>query len=346
MQYTFHGSEIVCVRSLHGVETQFAVAMEDDAYDYKIGCDEFEPEEVYPEIISLSNELSALFKMPLTPAQESAFEDHILERLARMVYGSNMIEQVGSDSGITLKPCMAVFRGEEVPEDIGEQDEDYIALKQSLMRQNLPANTSAVLQSWREIVQHAQATVYMINKLCLRGQDLSEEIILKARGILTHRIDANDTQWQEYSGVYRSDEVSAGLHAFPHHARVPYKIQSMIYDLNSDLKEAAKTGNIDPIALGSKYTHTFVNIHPFIDGNGCTCRLILNSMLLKYGCCLVSIGEEADDRLTYVNIAANGGGLEDMYENAEEDEKPKLHASFVLTHVMCSMQNLIKALKE
>lgn len=39
---------------LRGVETQFTVAMEDDAYEYKIGLDEFDPEEVYPEAISLS----------------------------------------------------------------------------------------------------------------------------------------------------------------------------------------------------------------------------------------------------------------------------------------------------
>ena len=93
----------------------------------------------------------------------------------------------------------------------------------------------------------------------------------------------------------------------------------------------------------------FVNIHPFIDGNGHTCRLILNSMLLKYGSFLVSIGEQGDDRLTYLNIAANAGALEDMYEDTDAGEKPKLHkelASFVLTHVKSGIADLIKALKQ
>lgn len=350
MQSTFrHGNGSVTARSWHGVETQFTIAM-DDAYEYKIGFNDFDPDEVYPEIVSLGNELSTMF--PLTPAQESAFDEYILERLARMVYGSNMIEQVGADLSITIRLCMAIFRGEDVPDDIdvGERDADYVALKQSLIRQNLPTNASAILRSRREIVQHAKAAKYMINELCVRGEDLSEAIILKAHSILTYQIDASNTPWTEYSGVYRSDEVSAGLHAFPHHSLVPHKMKSMIRELESDLKEAAKTGDIDPIALASKYTHIFVNIHPFIDGNGRTCRLILNSMLLKYGSFLVSLGGQGDDdRLTYLNIAANGGALEDMYEDAEAEERPKLHkelASFVLNHVKSGMADLIKVLKK
>lgn len=35
-----------------------------------------------------------------------------------MVYGSNKIEKAGSGSDITLKLCVAVFRGEEIPEEI------------------------------------------------------------------------------------------------------------------------------------------------------------------------------------------------------------------------------------
>lgn len=222
-------------------------------------------------------------------------------------------------------------------------------MEQSLLRQNLPADASAVERSWREIVQHAKAANYMISELWLRGQDLSEAIILKAHNILTDQIDASDIPWTRYSGVYRSDEVSAGLHAFPHHSLVPHKMKSMILELESDLREAAKIANIDPIALATKYTHKFVNIHPFIDGNGRTCRLILNAMLLKYGSFLVPIGEQGDDRLTYLNIAANASALEDMYEDAEAEEKPKLHkelASFVLTHIKSGMTDLIKILKQ
>ncbi|CAL5874355.1 uncharacterized protein PFLUO_LOCUS8651 [Penicillium psychrofluorescens] len=339
------GEGTVCARSLRGVETHFTIAM-DSAYDYKILHQEFDPEAVFPEIVALGNQLSEVLQSHLTSEQEAAFEDHILDCLARMVYGSNMIERAGAGSQITLKLCHAIFRGEKIPEDIGETDEEFLTLKQSLVRNNLPADTSAVLRSRREIVQHAKAAAYIVNQLCIRGQDLSEEIILETHRILTYRVDAESTPWTEYSGVYRSAEVSAGLHPFPHPLLVPHLMKAMIGELEFDLKKAMDSGTIDPIAMAAKYTHAFVNIHPFIDGNGRMCRLILNTLLLKLGSFFVSIGEGQADREVYLDIATNASALEDMYQDAEDEEKPKLYkelSSFVLVHVKRSMSKLIKA---
>ncbi|KGO46551.1 hypothetical protein PEX1_066320 [Penicillium expansum] len=337
----------IFARSLRGVETCFTVAMEEDSYESNIGHEDFEPDTLFSEITTLENELSDVFKTGLTPRQEAAFENHVLHSLAWMVYGSNMIEKAGSSSDITLKLCLALFRGEEIPEEIEEQDQEYSSIKESLIRQNLPVDTSAVLRSRQEVVQHAKAAAFMIDQLCIRDQDLNEQIILKAHQILTYKVDAETTPWMEYSGIYRSDEVSAGLHAFPHPCLVPYKMKSMFHELKCDLKEATKNGTIDPIALASKYTHIFVNIHPFIDGNGRMCRLILNAMLLKFGVFIACIGVDEDDRSTYGEIAINGGALEYLYEDAEEDEKPKLHkelASYVLAHVKKSTIGLISAM--
>lgn len=118
----------------------------------------------------------------------------------------------------------------------------------------------------------------------------------------------------------------------------------MIRDLESDLKDAFKTGTIDPIAIASKYTHIFVNIHPFIDGNGRMCRLILNSILLKLGSFLVCIGDNEQDRSLYLDVACNTSALEDMYEDRYEEEKPVMHkelGSFVMSHVNESMRKLV-----
>ena len=346
METTFSlGQTTMSARALHGVETYFTVTME-DSYESKIAREDFEPETVFHEVATLANELSDLFKTELTPRQEAAFENHILHSLAWMVYGSNKIEKAGSSSDITLKLCVAVFRGEEIPEEIEEQDQEYLSLKESLIHQHLPADTTAVLRSRREVVQHAKAAKFMMDQLCIRGQDLSEQIILEAHRILTYKVDAETTPWTEYSGVYRSHEVSAGLHAFPHPSLVPYKMKSMFHELKRDLKEVTTSGTIDPIALASKYAHIFVNIHPFIDGNGRKCRLILNSMLLKFGAFIACIGVDEDDRSIYVDVAVNGGALEDLYEDAEEEETPKLYkelASYVLAHVKKSMAGLVSA---
>lgn len=118
METTFSlGQTIMSARALRGVETYFTVAMK-DSYEFKIAHEDFEPETVFHEVATLANELSDLFKTELTPRQEAAFENHILHSLAWMVYGSNKIEKAGSGSDITLKLCVAVFRGEEIPEEI------------------------------------------------------------------------------------------------------------------------------------------------------------------------------------------------------------------------------------
>ncbi|KAJ5588564.1 hypothetical protein N7537_011242 [Penicillium hordei] len=189
-------------RTLRGVEAYFTVVME-DSYEFKIAREDFEPETVFREVV-IANELSDLFQTELTPRQEAAFENHILHALAWMVYGSNKIEKAGSSSDITLELYVAVFRGEEIPEEIEEQDQEYLSFKESLIHQHLPADTSAVLRSRREVVQHAQAAKFMMDQLCIRGQDLSEQIILEAHRILTYKVDAETTPWTEYSGVYRS----------------------------------------------------------------------------------------------------------------------------------------------
>ncbi|KAJ5804661.1 uncharacterized protein N7518_000964 [Penicillium psychrosexuale] len=344
MQSTFRvGYGTVSPRSLYGIQApELKVAM-DEAYHYKIGANEFDPGVVFPEVLTLSNQLSTILHQ-LTPAQETKFENHILHCLASMVYGSNMIERAGGDSDSTFGLCTAIFLGKAVegPEEIEEMKEEF-----QIPYNKLLADISPALRSYREIAQHARAASYIIGQLCIHDQDLSEEIILQTHKILTYKVDAETTPWEEYSGVYRTDEVSAGLHPFPHHSIVPFKMKGMVRDLQSDVKEAIAKGTLDPISMASKYTHIFVNIHPFIDGNGRMCRLILNSMLLKLGSFLACIGGTEEERTVYMEIASNGGALEDLYGDLDEDEKPVMHkelGSLVLEHVKESMQNLVTML--
>lgn len=325
-------------------QPSFRITIADDAYSYKIAQYHCDPDDMFSNFIVFANKMSDLRQTPFTLPQVMVLIRLIDNSLVDMVYGSNLIENAGcSPRWLTEKISGLIFHGQEVPEEIDETGEEYEVIKQYLERSQLPADTAAIAKSRREIVQHAKAAAYMIDELVMKDQDLSEEIIRQTHSILTHRIDAPGTPWSEYSGVYRTQEVSAGLQSFPHPTVVPYKMKSMILDFKSELKQAEKTRNIDPIAFASKYAQKFVNIHPFIDGNGRTCRLILNALLLKYGCCLVCIGKQEFDRLIYRRVAANGSVLETMYEDAEEDEKPQPYkelASFVLHHVRNSMRIL------
>lgn len=327
----------------------YSKAAKDEAYDYKVGLHEFEPETVFSEVRALHTKLSAILQEQLTPQQEKSLEDYILNCLVGMVYGSNMIEHAGSSFDATHNLCSVVFCGKQSSENKPVKSKKvYLDLEEHLSLNNLPESPLDVLRSFHEVFGHAKAASYIIHQLCICGQGLTEEIILKTHEILTHKIDADGTPWEEYSGVYRTDEVSAGLHQFPHHSLVPYKMKAMIRELKSDLKQALSDGDIDPVTIASKYSHQFVNIHPFIDGNGRMSRLILNSLLLKLGSFLVCIGEDQVDRDLYLQVAANGSGLEETYGDLDEDERPVMHkelGSFVLSHLKKSMDKPVHTLQ-
>lgn len=82
--------------------------------------------EATSEIIKLKNQMSEVLQSQPDPADEDALEDTIFNSLVSMVYGSNMIERAGCDSETTWKLCMAIFKGQAVPEDIGETSEEML----------------------------------------------------------------------------------------------------------------------------------------------------------------------------------------------------------------------------
>ncbi|KAF5250437.1 hypothetical protein FANTH_4371 [Fusarium anthophilum] len=269
------------------------INVNDDAYEY-------DPLQKSPK------ELHQEIRRQITAKDNADVDEHIIDELARMVYGSNMIENVGGGLDITLKLCKDVFRGKEPPEEISEDDPDYEELDLYLYNKDLPCKHADILQSYREIVQHAKAARFMIEQVCINDKDLSEHIITQAHGDLTYKIEiSKHIPWNEYSGQYRLWNVQCGSHVFMDHSKVRIAMRDMIEELESDIKKATEKGQIDPVALASKYCHKFVNIHPFGDGNGRMCRLILNTLLIKYGggYPIVSIGQNDRDRREYLRIA-------------------------------------------
>ncbi|MBI5065662.1 Fic family protein [Candidatus Woesearchaeota archaeon] len=59
--------------------------------------------------------------------------------------------------------------------------------------------------------------------------------------------------------------------------RVRYEMQELVYKINQNPQK------LDPILLASFAHHELVRIHPFVDGNGRTARLLTNLILIKNG---------------------------------------------------------------
>ncbi|QGI76656.1 hypothetical protein CEK25_001562 [Fusarium fujikuroi] len=225
------------------------INVDDDAYEYDVL--QKSPKELHQELRRHITDVKEGLKQS---EDNSDIDEHIIDELSRMVYGTNMIENVGGGLDITLKLCRDVFRGDkEPPEEISEDDPEYEQLDLYLYNKDLPCKHADILRSYREIVQHAKAARFMIEQVCINDKDLSEYIITQAHGDLTYKIDiSNDIPWNEYSGQYRLWNVQCGSRVFMDHSKVRIAMRDMIEELESDIKEATDKGQIDPVALANE----------------------------------------------------------------------------------------------
>jgi Fic family protein len=76
----------------------------------------------------------------------------------------------------------------------------------------------------------------------------------------------------------------------------------------------------------------FVLIHPFLDGNGRTCRLILNAILLKYAGTVVAFGEHDTSREEYYAIVKRAA------EDVQDDQCE--FAAFILEKASLKLKGL------
>lgn len=137
-----------------------------------------------------------------------------------------------------------------------------------------------------EIVNHKKAYKY-VKKCIAQKKPLDETIVKDIHAILMENIMVG--------GIYRNQEVriSGAGHVPPSGNNMYIQIKNFYSDLEWKRKE------LNPVAYAA-WTHAeFVRIHPFIDGNGRTSRLIMNYQLMSEGFLPVSIAKE--NRLDYYN---------------------------------------------
>lgn len=136
-----------------------------------------------------------------------------------------------------------------------------------------------------EVVNHNKAFAY-VKKCISENKPLDENIVKDIHSILMENILVG--------GVYRNVEVriTGAKHKPPAPSEMYYQIKEFFSNINSK-------SDLNPIELAA-WTHAeFVKIHPFVDGNGRTSRLIMNYQLMRNGFLPMSVNKE--DRLEYFN---------------------------------------------
>lgn len=138
-----------------------------------------------------------------------------------------------------------------------------------------------------EATNHALALDFIKEQIKRKPSDLKEKDILKIHEIIFDRID------RENAGFYRRVPVriSGSAVVFPN----PKKVQTLMDDFFKWLKNETK---MHAVELASEAHYRFVTIHPFVDGNGRTARLLMNMILMMKGFPPAIIRK--NDRLTYI----------------------------------------------
>ncbi len=157
------------------------------------------------------------------------------------------------------------------------------------------------LKDQLEAINHAKAVdlVRQLARSHQSHQSISENDILSIHKLILTSI--ND----EWAGKYRQSEVfvrGANV-SFPLPQSVPYAMAEFVEWLHRAQSE-------HPVTVAADAHFKLVTIHPFVDGNGRTARLLMNLILLIHGYPMVVIRNE--ERTEYLDAVNRGQVKKDL----------------------------------
>jgi Fic family protein len=140
-----------------------------------------------------------------------------------------------------------------------------------------------------EAINHREA-IFFVEGLITNKEPLSEWNIKNIHALILKEIDNTN------AGKYRNENVviSGAKHIPPKHYEIGDSMQKLILEYQNEWKA------YHPVIRATLIHGEFVKIHPFIDGNGRTSRLLLNFELMKNGYPPIIIKKE--ERARYYDV--------------------------------------------
>ena len=140
-----------------------------------------------------------------------------------------------------------------------------------------------------EAINHNQA-IEFIKEIASAKIEITERTIKEIHALILHGIN------REQAGVYRSVPVMiiGSLHIPPQ----PYLIQPQMEQFIAGYKQM-ETDGAHPVLIASYLHDRLVEIHPFIDGNGRTSRLLMNLYLLSKGYIITTLKGDNEAKQAY-----------------------------------------------
>ena len=145
-----------------------------------------------------------------------------------------------------------------------------------------------------EAINHAEA-ISLMYELAKGKIHLDQRTLLQLHGLILRGIDRSN------AGVYRrlNVRILGAEHIPPEPYIVPKLMEDYFLFYNSHVHR------LHPVILAAEMHERLVTIHPFIDGNGRTSRLIMNLILVMNGYPIAILKGDPNSRMQYFDALAN-----------------------------------------
>ncbi|WP_091258239.1 Fic family protein [Flavobacterium omnivorum] len=167
-----------------------------------------------------------------------------------------------------------------------------------------------------EVINHQEAIAY-IKDLIQRNSSINEREVLSIHNLILRGIQPED------AGRYRKVQVM--IQGISHMPPQPFLVAKEMEDYF--IWYETNKSSLHPIVLAAEMHERLVTIHPFIDGNGRTSRLVMNLILLQNGYIIANIKGDYESRMQYyqtLEIAQTKNNKEDFLLFIAQIEKESL----------------------
>ncbi len=179
------------------------------------------------------------------------------------------------------------------------------------------------LREHLEAINHKEA-ILLVEDLVSQKVEFSEYILKQIHSLVLHGID------RENAGKYRT--VPVLIAGSKHTPPQPYEVPSLMEQYFGFY--AQNKAILHPVVLSAEMHERLVTIHPFIDGNGRTARLVMNLILLQNGFPLAIIGGDYETRMAYY----------DALESVQIETNKISFIQFIAEKVKFALERYIKIL--
>jgi Fic family protein len=176
-----------------------------------------------------------------------------------------------------------------------------------------------------EAINHAQA-IELIKEIAAPGIEVAERTVKEIHALILHGVS------REQAGQYRN--VPVMIVGSRHIPPQPWLIQPQMENFILEYRQMEADG-AHPVLIAAYLHDELVKIHPFIDGNGRTSRLLMNLYLLSKGYTITVLkGDNEAKRLYYTALEAS---------HVENDKEP--FNMLMANAVKSSLENYLKIIE-